>query len=275
MNRSRWELWSRQGGHGAVRVQELFDLTGQVALVTGGSRGLGYQMATALAEAGAKVAITARKEHELLEAASRLRKEGFECLPVVCDISKFENIGPTVERVVEHFGKIDILVNNAGMTWKASPEDITLEEWQRVVDTNLTGTFFMAQAVGRVMIRQGHGGRIINVASVAGLRGNDPAIMDTIVYNTTKAAVINMTRDLAVKWGRYGIHVNCIAPGFFATKMTRVVLERVGDRIRQHNPLGKIGGEDDLKGVTVLLASRASNFITGQVFVVDGGSSAK
>ena len=258
-----------------MRVQELFDLTGRVPLVTGGSRGLGLQMATALAEAGAKVAITARRQPGLDEAAAILRQQGYDCLPLVCDISRFETIAPTVEKVVEHYGRVDILVNNAGMTWKASPEDITLEEWQRVVDTNVTGTFLMTQAVGRVMIRQGRGGKIINIASVAGLRGSDPTVMDTIAYNTTKAAVINMTRDLAVKWARYGIYVNCIAPGFFPTRMTRVTLERFGDRIRQQNPLGRVGGDDDLKGVTVLLASRASDFITGQVFVVDGGASAK
>jgi NAD(P)-dependent dehydrogenase (short-subunit alcohol dehydrogenase family) len=253
-------------------VRELFDLKGRVALITGGSRGLGLQIAEALGEMGARLVLTARKESELEEAAAELRRLGMEVLPVVCDLSKPEQITPMVESVLKSWGAIDILVNNAGATWGAPTVEHSLEAWQKVVSLNLTGAFLVTQAVGKLsMIPRGRG-RIINVASIAGLKGNDPhGGMFTIAYNTTKGGMISMTRALAAEWAQNQITVNAIAPGFFPSKMTRGTLEKSLDTIVKRNPLGRVGGPEDLKGLAVLFASDASAFITGQVVAVDGG----
>jgi NAD(P)-dependent dehydrogenase (short-subunit alcohol dehydrogenase family) len=257
-----------------VHVRDLFDLTGKVGLVTGGSRGLGYQMAAALAEAGAALAITARNTDELDRAAAELRGRGYRSLAVPCDISRPEQIGATVARVLAEYGQIHILVNNAGATWGAPVLEMPLDAWRKVMDTNVTGTFTMTQAVGRSMIAAGGGGKVINIASVAGLVGTDAGVMDAVGYSASKGAVIALTRDLAVKWARHGVTVNAIAPGFFPSKMTRWLIEHRGEAILSTIPLHRLGGEDDLKGAIVFLASRASDFVTGHVLVVDGGATA-
>jgi gluconate 5-dehydrogenase len=257
-----------------VNVLDQFRLDGKVAIVTGGSRGLGLQIAEGLGEAGATVAITARKEAGLREAEAHLRSRGTSCLAVQCDISEPTQVEAAVNRVVVDLGGVDILVNNAGATWGASLQELPLEAWDKVIRTNVNGTFYVSRAVALHLIRQGRGGRIVNVASIAGLRGTDPRVMQGLPYNTSKGAVVNFTRDLAVKLAEHAITVNCICPGFFPTKMTAWTIEHHGEDIKNSVPMRRFGGEDDLKGLAVLLASPASAFITGQVIAVDGGATA-
>jgi NAD(P)-dependent dehydrogenase (short-subunit alcohol dehydrogenase family) len=253
---------------------DLFRLDGKTALVTGGSRGLGFQIAEALGEAGACVAITARREEGLREATNKLEAIAIQAMSVRCDISKADQVQSAVDQVLQAWDHIDILVNNAGATWGAPLEDLTLEAWDKVVRTNVDGTFFMSRAVALHMIHRGQGGKIINIGSVAGLRGADPRLMQTLAYNTTKGAVVNFTRDLAAKLAEYAITVNCICPGWFPTKMSSGLLGQVGERLLDGIPLKRYGGEDDLKGIAILLASPASAYITGQVIAVDGGATA-
>ena len=255
-------------------IKELFDLSGRVALVTGGSRGLGLQMAEALGEMGAKVAITARKAKELDAAAAQLGRLGSEALTFACDLSDPAASRPLVDQVMAKWGKIDILVNNAGTTWGAPMEDHPLEAWQKVINLNLTAMFVLTQAVGRATMIPRRSGRIINIASIAGLSGTEPAFMSTIGYNTTKAGVVNFTKSLACEWGKYNIHVNAIAPGVFPSKMSHGMIDSAGTYILEHTPLKRMGDDRDLKGVTVLLASDASDFMTGTVIPVDGGFAA-
>ena len=257
-----------------MNVWELLRLDGKVALVTGGSRGLGLQIATALGEAGAAVAITARREPGLAEAQEQLQAAGIRCLAVRCDVSEPTDVAPAVDRVVADLGGLDILVNNAGATWGAPFDQISLEAWDKVIRTNINGTFYVSRAAAQAMIAQGRGGRIVNVASIYGLRGADPEILQSLPYNTSKGAVVNFTRDLAVKLAAHAITVNCICPGFFPTRMTAVTIEQQADRILASIPLHRLGGPDDLKGLAVLLASAGSSFITGQVIAVDGGATA-
>ncbi len=256
-----------------MSVKKLLDLTGKIALITGGSRGLGLQIAEALGEMGARVALVARKAEELEQAKGVLAGQRIEAFSTVCDLSRPEAIGPMVERVLEHYGRVDILVNNAGSTWGAAAEDYPLEAWQKLVNLNLTGTFVVTQAVGRRSMIPNRYGRIVNVASVAGLRGNPPGTMKTLAYNTTKGGLVNFTRALAGEWGEYNITVNAIAPGFFPSKMTLASLESFGKKVIERTPLGRLGDDQDLKGVALLLASDASRHITGQIIAVDGGSS--
>lgn len=253
-----------------MRVQELFDLTGQVALVTGGSRGLGFQIAQALGEAGAHVWITARKQAELDEAVARLRGEGLQVDAVRCDIAEVESLAGLVAGI----GRIDILVNNAGASWGALTEDYPLSGWRKVMETNVTGLFYLTQAVANQMIAREEGGRIINLSSVAGLKGSDPRVMQAVAYNASKGAVIALTKDLAVKWAAHGITVNAIAPGFFPTKMSQVVIAMNEQMLLDHIPMHRFGSEDDLKGAVLLFASKAGAYITGQVLAVDGGETA-
>ena len=257
-----------------MHVRELFDLSGKIAIVTGGSRGLGFQMASALAEAGAALALTARKADELEQAAAQLRERGFRALAVPGDVARPEDAEAVVARALAEYARVDILVNNAGATWGAQVLDMPVDAWRKVMDTNVTGTFLMIQAVGRAMIDAGRGGKIVNIASVAGLIGTNAGVLDAIGYSASKGAVIALTRDLAVKWARHGITVNALAPGFFPTKMTRWLIDHRGEAILDTIPLGRLGGDDDLKGAAVFLASRASDFMTGQVLVVDGGQTA-
>ena len=257
----------------AMSVRKLLDLTGKIALVTGGSRGLGLQIAEALGEMGAKLAISARKADELEEAREVLARQSIEAFPLVCDISRPEAIGPMVSKLLERHGKVDILVNNAGATWGAPAEDHPLEAWQKLVNLNLTGTFLVTQAVGKRSMIPNRYGKIINVASIAGLRGNPVDMLETLGYNTTKGGLVNFTRALAAEWGEHGITVNAIAPGFFPSKMTQASLEKLGEKIVARTPLRRLGDAEDLKGVVVLLASDASRHISGQIIAVDGGAS--
>jgi NAD(P)-dependent dehydrogenase (short-subunit alcohol dehydrogenase family) len=252
-------------------VKQLFDLTGKVAIITGGSRGLGLQMAEALGEMGAKLAITARKADELAEAKSHLEKLGVEVLTVTNDLSKFDQIPGLVTKVLEHYGRIDILVNNAGATWGAPAEDYPFDAWMKVINLNVNGMFFLTQEVGKRAFIPQKSGKVIVTASIAGLRGNPPD-MQTIAYNTSKGADVNFVRTLAAEWGRYNINVNAICPGFFPSKMASGIMEKLGDRIIAGTALGRVGGDEDLKGTVVLLASEAGRHITGQALAVDGGS---
>lgn len=256
-----------------MHVKELFDLTGKTAIVTGGGRGLGEQIALGFAEAGANVVVCSRKVEACEEVSAKLKELGVRSLAIKCDVTKHEDIVNLVSETIKEFGRIDILVNNSGATWGAPAATMPLEAWEKVLKVNVTGTFLMSQAVGQHMIEQGSG-KIINIASVAGLGGTDPRFMDTIGYNTSKGAVITFTKDLAVKWGQHNINVNAIAPGFFPTKMSEVLIERGKDHFLSGTPLRRFGNDHDLKGVALFLASNASNFITGDVIVVDGGTHA-
>jgi gluconate 5-dehydrogenase len=258
-----------------VSAKKLFDLTGKVALVTGGSRGLGLQMAEALGELGAKVAITARKAAELHEAVAHLRGLGIDGVPIVCDMSKPQDIAPAVATAIEALGPIDILVNNAGTTWGAATVDHPLEAWNKVIDLNLTAMFVVTQEVGKRCMVPRRQGKVINIASILGLvGGGDHGRMATIAYNTSKGGVVNFTRSLAAEWAEHNINVNAIAPGFFPTKMTKGLMETMGNAVAEKAPLKRVGGPEDLKGATLLFASDACSFITGQILAVDGGVTA-
>jgi gluconate 5-dehydrogenase len=256
-----------------MNLKQLFDLHGRVAIVTGGSRGLGLQIAEALGEMGAKVALTARKKDELDSAVAHLAKLGIEANAWVCDMGKREQIPPVAEAILAKYGKVDILVNNAGATWGAPAEDHPLEAWDKLVNLNLTGTFVLTQIIAKKSMIPAKWGRIVNVASVAGLYASDPAVVRTVAYNATKHGVVGMTKQLAAEWGEHGITVNAICPGFFPSKMTRATLDTTGELVRKVTPTRRLGGPEDLKGLAVLLASEASRHITGQTIAVDGGAS--
>ena len=255
-----------------MKVKQLFDLTGRVAIITGGSMGLGRQMAEALAEMGANLALCARKKERCEQAAEELQRLGVKTLAFGCDVKNAASIQEVVDATLSQFGRIDILINNAGTSWGAPVEEMRLEHWNKVIETNLTGTFLFSQAVGKVMIPQRRG-KIINIASVAGLRGAPPEFQ-AIGYHASKGGVIAFTKDLACKWAMHNIHVNAIAPGWFPTHMSEVVIERNREFLRKKIPLGRFGNEDDLKGGAVFLASDASDYVTGHVLVVDGGQTA-
>lgn len=255
--------------------QELFSLQGKTALVTGGSRGLGLQMAEALGEQGARVVISARKQDELDEAVAHLAARGIEASAIAVDLQSEANVQPFVEEALRRLGQIDILVNNAGASWGAPAEEHPLEAWDKVMNLNVRSIFLVSQAVGKLSMIPRHYGKIINISSIAGLAGNAPGTMSTIAYNTSKGALVNFTRTLAGEWGRHGITVNSIAPGFFPSKMTKGVLASIGvDKLAQGSPLGRLGDDEDLKGAVVLFASDASKHITGQILAIDGGVSA-
>ncbi len=255
-------------------IQQLFDLTGRTALVTGGSRGLGLQIAEALGEAGAKILLTSRKAADLEEAAAHLQAKGIDTRWVAADASQPAEIARVVDAAMQRLGHVDILVNNAGATWGAPAEDHPLDAWDKVMNLNIRSIFLMSQAVGKLSMIPRKQGRIINVASIAGLAGNGPG-MTMVAYNTSKAAVVNFTRTLAGEWGRYNINVNALAPGFFPSRMTKATLDRFGtDAMASRAPLLRLGDDDDLKGAAVLFASMAGKHITGQILPVDGGVSA-
>jgi gluconate 5-dehydrogenase len=255
-------------------VSDLFDLSGRSAIVTGGGTGLGRQLAEALAEAGANVAICGRNAERCAQVASELEQQhGVKVIGLGCDVRAPDQIQAVVDNVEGAFGSVDILVNNAGTSWGAPAEEYPLEGWRKVLDVNLTGVFLFSQAAGRIMIGRRYG-RIINIASVAAFVGAAPELMDAVAYNASKGGVVALTRDLAVKWARHGINVNAIAPGWFPSDMTRVLLERSGSTFLKRIPLERFGGPEDLKGAIVFLAGQASDFITGHTLVVDGGQSA-
>ena len=253
-------------------IQKLFDLTGKTALVTGGSRGLGLQIAEALGEAGAKIMLTSRKAADLEEAAAHLQAKGIDTRWIAADASVPEEARRVVAETMERMGQIDILVNNAGATWGAPTEDHPLEAWDKVMNLNIRSLFVFSQAVGKASMIPRKQGRIINVASIAGLSGS--AGVKFISYGTSKGAVVNFTRTLAGEWGPYGITVNALAPGFFPSKMTKGILAELGvDKLAAAAPLRRIGDDDDLKGAALLFASAAGKHITGQIIAVDGGVS--
>jgi NAD(P)-dependent dehydrogenase (short-subunit alcohol dehydrogenase family) len=255
-----------------MNVKQLFDLTGRVAIVSGGSMGLGLQMAEGLAEMGANLVLCARKKERCEEAAESLRSLGVEVLALACDVKDKAATQQVVEETLAKFGRVDVLVNNAGVSWGAPVEDMTLEQWDKVLSTNLTGTFLFCQAVGKAMAAQG-AGKIINIASVAGL-GGASAELQAIGYHASKGGVIAFTKDLACKWAPRNIQVNAIAPGWFPTHMSGWIIEHRKESLLEKIPLGRFGSDHDLKGAAVFLASDASAYVTGHVLVVDGGQTA-
>jgi NAD(P)-dependent dehydrogenase (short-subunit alcohol dehydrogenase family) len=257
----------------SVPLASLFDLTGCVGLVTGGSRGLGLQAAEALGEYGAMIVLVARKEAELNGAVAHLAGLGISAHPLVADLSSADASDGIVKRTMAKFGRIDVLVNNAGATWGAPAEEYPLEGWNKVVNLNVTALFLLTQAVARAAFLPQGKGAVINIGSIEGLLGHHPSRGGTIAYNTAKGAVINMTRALGAEWGPKNIRVNALAPGFFVSRMTASTLVDHGGRLIEQTPLGKLGNENDLKGAVLLLASDAGGHITGQVIVVDGGTS--
>ncbi|HWE61247.1 MAG TPA: glucose 1-dehydrogenase [Chloroflexota bacterium] len=255
-----------------MTTQELFRLEGKIALITGGGRGIGKTIAEAYAESGARIAITGRREEYIYATAADLKERGFECLAIVADVAKPDGVEHSVQQTLDHYGAIDILVNNAGQTWGQATEEVPLSRWQQVLDVNLTGLFQMSQRVGRHMIERGRGGRMINLSSVAGISAGDPEATRTIAYNTSKAGVISFTRTLAREWGRHGILVNAIAPGWFPTRMSEATIAAHRARFEERAALGRLGALEELKGVAIFLAAPASSYITGQTIVVDGGT---
>jgi NAD(P)-dependent dehydrogenase (short-subunit alcohol dehydrogenase family) len=255
-----------------MNVRQLFDLTGRVAIITGGSIGLGRQMAEGLAEMGANLVLCARKKERCEQAAAELQSLGVKTLALGCDVKNPADVQAVVEAAMSQFGHIDILINNAGTSWGAPVEEMRLEHWNKVIETNLTGTFLFSQAAGKFMVSQRRG-KIINIASVAGLRGAPPEFQ-AIGYHASKGGVIAFTKDLACKWGIHNIQVNSIAPGWFPTNMSQVVIERNKEEFLKRIPLRRFGNDHDLKGAAVFLASDASDYVTGHLLVVDGGQTA-
>ena len=254
-------------------IQQLFDLSGKVALVTGGSRGLGLQMAHALGEAGARIMLSSRKAEDLEQAAAELQAAGIDARWIAADCSKEPDTRRLADETLERMGAVDILVNNAGASWGAPAEDHPVEAWDKVMNLNVRGYFILAQQIARAYMIPKKSGRIINIASIAGLNGNPPE-MQTLAYNTSKSAVIGFTHTLAAEWGKYNINVNAICPGFFMTKMAAGLIKSIGEeKMASHAPLGRLGDDEDLKGVTLLYASDAGKHITGQWLANDGGVS--
>lgn len=253
-----------------MKVKDMFNLNGQVAIVSGGGRGIGVKMAEGLAEAGANVVLCSRKKETCEKTAGELAKLGVKTLAMGCDVRSAKEIQGAVDAILKEFGRVDILVNNSGANWGATPEEYPQEGWQKVMETNLNGVFLFSQIAGRAMIRQ-KSGRIINIASVMGVVGTESEVAEAIAYSASKGAVITFTKDLAAKWAKYNIRVNAIAPGWFPTDMTEWVLGAHGERILAHIPMRRYGEADELKGAVVFLASGASNYVTGITLPVDGG----
>ncbi|HYL97587.1 MAG TPA: SDR family oxidoreductase [Blastocatellia bacterium] len=259
------------GNENVPTLKELFDLTGKVALVTGGSRGLGFEMAEGLAEAGASLMLLARREQWLTPAVEEFQKRGFKCSGMICDVANADQVQAAVDKTIDEYGKIDILLNNAGISWGAPAQEMPADKWKMVLDVNLTGAFLFCQAAGREMLKR-KSGVIINVASIAGLIGTTEDGQHIAGYVAAKGGLIALTRELAAKWGRHGIRVNAIAPGFFPSRMTEKIIDVEQKRAEATTPLGRVGAEGELKGVCVLLASAASGYMTGTTVVVDGGT---
>jgi gluconate 5-dehydrogenase len=258
-----------------MTAKNIFDLSGRAALITGGSRGLGLQMAEALGSYGARIVLSSRKADELQQAQAHLQSLGIEADWVAADGSKDADITALADAAMEKLGQVDILINNAGASWGAPAEDYPVEAWDKVFNLNIRGLFLLTQQIGKRSMIPRKYGRIINIASIAGLRGNPPGAMQTIAYNTSKGALVNFTRTLAGEWGGYGITVNALAPGFFPSKMSSALIKTLGEEVLIGNsPLQRLGDDEDLKGAALLFASDAGKHITGQILAVDGGYSA-
>lgn len=257
-----------------MNTLDLFRLDGKTAIVTGGGRGLGRYMAGALSDAGASVVLCSRKKEPLEEVRQEIEARGGRALAIAGDVTEPDDVGKIVSLTEEEFGSVDILINNSGATWGAPAAEMPLEKFDDVVRVNVRGTFLMSQTVGRRMIERGTRGTIVNISSVAGLVGGNPDYMQTIGYNSSKGAIISMTRDLATSWAPHGITVNAIAPGWFPTKMSGALISKFEEQMLSDIPLGRFGNPEDLKGVAVFLASPAASYITGQTIVVDGGATA-
>ncbi len=254
-----------------MKVQEMFNLKEKVAIVSGGGRGIGLKMAEGLAEAGANLVICSRKVERCIQAAQELaEKNKIRSLALKCDVRSAEDIEKVVERAIREFGRIDVLVNNSGANWGASVIEYPLAGWQKVMETNVTGTFLFCKAVGPIMMAQ-KSGSIINIASVMGFLGTEAEIADAIAYSTSKGALITFTKDLAVKWAKFNIRVNALAPGWFPSDMSQWVIEHHRQKLLNHIPMGRFGEGEELKGCIVFLASEAARYVTGAVIPVDGG----
>ncbi len=256
-----------------MNVRDMFDLTGKTAVVTGGSIGLGAQMVTALAEAGANVVVAARKVERCAALCSDLEKNGIRAIAVACDVGNADDCQRLVDTAVEEFGTLDILVNNAGITWGADSMNYPMDKWDQIMNVNLKGLFQLSVMAAKVMKKQGRG-KIINITSAAGLGGSRPEEMNAVAYNASKGALNTLTKDLAVKWASYGIYVNAMAPGFFPTHMSGGLLEKNQHLVLPQIPLNRLGGDNDLKGAIVFLSSAASDYITGHILMVEGGQTA-
>ena len=257
-----------------MNALNLFRLDGKTAIVTGGGRGLGRYMAEALSDAGASVVLCSRKMEPLEEVCREIEAGGGRALAVECDVTDPDEVEKVVSAAVENFGSMDVVVNNSGATWGALPEEMPLDRFDQVMRVNVRGTFLMSQAAGRRMIEGGTGGTIINISSVAGIVGGHPDFMQTVGYNSSKGAIISMTRDLATSWAQHNITVNAIAPGWFPTRMSGGLIEKFEEEMLGGIPLGRFGNPEDLKGVAIFLASPAAAYVTGQTIVVDGGATA-
>ena len=253
-------------------IKKILDLTGKTALITGGSRGLGLQVAEVLGEQGAKLVISSRKGDDLQKAVAHLAEMGIHADWVAADSGKEADIERLGAEALAKLGKIDILVNNAGATWGSPAADHPLDAWDKLMNLNVRGIFLLSQYVGKHSMIPNKYGRIVNIASIAGLLGNPPGMTGTIAYNTSKGAVVNFTRALAAEWGQFGITVNALAPGFFPSKMTKNTIASLGvEKLTEGVPLARIGDDDDLKGAALLFASDAGKHITGQILAIDGG----
>jgi len=252
---------------------DLFNLNGKVSMVSGGGDGIGRTLATALAEAGSDIVVFSRRLEKCEEVAHEVEKLGVRAMALQCDITREKDVDSVVEQTIAHFNQIDILVNNSGRAWGSPAEKVEYADWLKVIDLNINGTFRCTQKVGREMIKRKQG-KIINISSVAGHRGTDPYYLDAISYNTSKGAINTFTKDLAIKWAQYNIHVNCIAPGWFPTKLTKWIFDNKGEAILSRVPMKRYGKLEELKGIVVFLAAPASNYVTGQIICVDGGITA-
>lgn len=250
-------------------LKDLFDLSGRVAIVTGGSRGLGEEMAEGLAEAGASLMLCARRDQWLTPTLESFKGRGWKADGMICDVANADQVQAVVDKTMSSFGKVDILINNAGISWAAEPEAMPLDKWQKVIETNLTGTFLFSQAAGRVMLKQQRGS-IINVASIAGMVGS-VSTSHWAGYAASKAGIVGLTRELAATWGRSNIRVNAIAPGYFHSRLADPAIVHAEPQIKATSPIPRVGDAGELKGVAVFLASDAANYITGQTIIVDGG----
>lgn len=255
-----------------METRDLFDLSGKTAVVTGGGRGIGLDLALGLAEAGADVVVASRKQANCEAAAEEIRKIGRKAWALAVDMSKPEEIDRLVQEIDEQAPPVDVLVNNAGVTWGAPVLEYPMEAWDKVYNVNVRGLWQLSQRVARRMKERG-GGAIINVTSIGGYKGAPDAVQPAIAYNSSKGAVVTLTKDMAVKFAPFGIRVNAIAPGPFLTDMMGHVRDNEAalSVMTGAVPLARTGTRDDLKGVAVFLAGPASGYVTGHVLPVDGG----